>query len=75
VKSCLTWGRHHGKSRLTKTSELDCYNLVLTTYHTVSAEWKNGNRAEMSILFSTRWKRVILDEGSFIAHSRILHLS
>ncbi|KAL5313043.1 hypothetical protein ACEPPN_019470 [Leptodophora sp. 'Broadleaf-Isolate-01'] len=69
VKSGLTWGRHHGKSRLTKISELDSYNLVLTTYHTVSAEWRNGNQAEKSILFSTQWKRVILDEAHIIRNS------
>ncbi|PMD50139.1 uncharacterized protein K444DRAFT_546687 [Hyaloscypha bicolor E] len=69
VKSRLTWGRHHGKSRLTKISELHSYNLVLTTYHTVSAEWRNGNQAEMSILFSTHWKRVILDEAHIIRNS------
>jgi SNF2 family DNA or RNA helicase len=64
VKSAMTWGRHHGKSRLTNISELESYNLVLTTYHTVSAEWRNGNQAAKSILFSTKWRRVILDEGS-----------
>lgn len=37
--------------------------LVLTTYHTVSTEWRNGNGADTSILFKTRWKRIILDEG------------
>lgn len=33
--------------------------IVLTTYHTVSAEWKNGS----SLLFRTKWKRIVLDEG------------
>jgi SNF2 family DNA or RNA helicase len=70
----LTWGCHHGKSRLTTISELDGYDLVLTTYHTVSAEWRSGNQAEKSILFSTQWKRVILDEGSVIFHDGILHI-
>jgi len=74
VKSRLTWGYHHGKSRLTTISELDSYNLLLTTYHTVSAEWRNGSQAEKSILFSTRWKRVILDEGSVISHDGILNI-
>jgi hypothetical protein len=73
VKSGLTWGRHHSKSRLTSISEIDSLNLVLTTYHTVAAEWKNGNQAEKSTLFSTRWKRVILDEGR--CHSSRRHLA
>ncbi|KAH7360363.1 SNF2 family N-terminal domain-containing protein [Rhexocercosporidium sp. MPI-PUGE-AT-0058] len=68
VKSRMTWGRHHGKSRLNRTS-IDSYNLVLTTYHTVSAEWRNGKQAEMSILYSTKWKRVILDEAHVVRNS------
>jgi len=59
----LEWRRHHGKTRLADTNELDAVNMVLTTYHTVSAEWKAGNGADRSILFSTRWRRIILDEG------------
>ena len=55
--------RHHSKTRLIDTSELDAVNVVLTTYHTVSAEWKAGNGMGRSILFSTRWRRIILDEG------------
>lgn len=38
-------------------------SIVLTTYHTVSAEWKSHGEQSPSILFSTRWRRVILDEG------------
>ena len=63
MKSGLTWDRHHGKSRLAGLDEIERVNLVLTTYHTVSAESKRGDPIRDSILFSTRWKRVILDEG------------
>jgi len=71
VKSALAWGRHHGKSRLTKLSELESFNLVLTTYHTVSAEWRNGKQAEKSVMFCTKWRRVILDEGRNVELSGI----
>lgn len=37
--------------------------LILTTYHTVSAEWRNGTGSEDSVLFQTCWRRIILDEG------------
>ncbi|KAK9414057.1 putative Helicase ATP-binding domain-containing protein [Seiridium unicorne] len=40
--------------------------LVLTTYHTVSAEWKKGTSSDDSVLFSVRWKRIVLDEAHFI---------
>lgn len=55
----MVWRCHHGKNRFVDKSELDGVNVVLTTYYTVSAEWKTGN----SILFSVRWRRIILDEG------------
>ncbi|KAL2128220.1 hypothetical protein VTI74DRAFT_9476 [Chaetomium olivicolor] len=58
----MEFRRHHGKARLTDIRELDGVNLVLTTYHTVSAEWKPSDRPGSSILFSVRWRRIILDE-------------
>lgn len=59
----LNWKRHYGKTRFSRRYELDDVNVVLTTYHTVSAEWKNEREAESSVLFSVRWRRIILDEG------------
>lgn len=63
VKGGLKWHCHHGKTKFVHQDELDGINVVLTTYHTVSAEWKNEKDAENSILFSVCWKRIILDEG------------
>ncbi|KAH8652844.1 SNF2 family N-terminal domain-containing protein [Ilyonectria robusta] len=65
----LPWRLHHGKSRLTDPSELQDTALVLTTYHTVSTEWRNGSGRESSVLFTTRWRRVVLDEAHFIRNS------
>ncbi|KAI0190821.1 SNF2 family N-terminal domain-containing protein [Astrocystis sublimbata] len=65
----LTWRRHHGKSRMTDSLETRSANIVLTTYHTVSAEWKNGSKSDQSVLFSTQWKRVILDEAHFVRNA------
>ncbi|KAI8950617.1 SNF2 family N-terminal domain-containing protein [Xylaria longipes] len=69
VPDQLTWRRHHGKLRLTDSLETQSVNVVLTTYHTVSAEWRSGSRSDQSILFSTRWKRVVLDEAHFIRNT------
>ncbi|RSL97570.1 hypothetical protein CDV31_012983 [Fusarium ambrosium] len=62
----MKWHRHHRETRLSSTNELDRLNIVLTTYHTVSAEWNSGNGVRNSILFSVRWARIILDEAHLI---------
>ncbi|KAI0971986.1 SNF2 family N-terminal domain-containing protein [Xylaria arbuscula] len=62
----FNWCRHHGKNRIGSFDELYSQNIILTTYHTVSAEWKAYNNNQTSLLFSVEWKRVILDEAHFI---------
>ncbi|EAQ87139.1 hypothetical protein CHGG_03758 [Chaetomium globosum CBS 148.51] len=52
LSGSMKFRRHHGKTRLMDASELEGVNIVLTTYHTVSAEWKPGNQPENSVLFS-----------------------
>jgi SNF2 family DNA or RNA helicase len=61
----MLYRRHHGKNKLSDEEELGTVNLVLTTYHTVAAEWKanQSQSTRKSPLFSVRWKRIILDEG------------
>lgn len=65
VPGRLTWSRHHGKTRLLDIFGLTKFDLVLTTYHTISTEWRYGKQVDQSIIFSTRWKRLILDEGKY----------
>ncbi|KAK2729877.1 WD domain-containing protein [Colletotrichum kahawae] len=62
----LPWRLHHGKNRLRHISELANTTIVLTTYHTVSTEWRTEAARKSSMLFATRWRRVILDEAHFI---------
>ncbi|KAI6084099.1 SNF2 family N-terminal domain-containing protein [Hypoxylon rubiginosum] len=69
VCGVLIWCRHHGKDRLASIEELNSANLVLTTYHTVSAEWKSEQATHNSVLYSVRWRRIILDEAHFIRNS------
>jgi len=54
--------RHHAKLRLTCLEDIQSVDVVLTTYHTVSAEW-NEKDPSTSLLFSVMWKRIVLDEG------------
>ncbi|KAH6880475.1 SNF2 family N-terminal domain-containing protein [Thelonectria olida] len=65
----LPWCRHHGKSRLRDSSELNDVLIVLTTYHTVMAEWRNAAGTDHSILLKTKWKRIVLDEAHFIRNT------
>ncbi|KAJ0120654.1 hypothetical protein J7T55_015385 [Diaporthe amygdali] len=58
---------HYGKAKLVDPKDLQGVAIVLTTYHTVSADFKNkGRDKESSVLFSTQWRRVVLDEAHFI---------
>ncbi|KAM3068187.1 hypothetical protein ACMFMG_011234 [Clarireedia jacksonii] len=63
----LTRCIYHGQNR--KGSEsLGQYDVVITTYHTVSAIWRklNGQPGNEKSIFSLTWHRVILDEAHII---------
>lgn len=61
--------RYHGKNRSTK-KQLEQNELVVSTYGTLTSEWKkltsgkSKKRRPTQGLFSVRWKRIILDEGT-----------
>jgi SNF2 family DNA or RNA helicase len=60
----LKYDIYHGQNR--KGIEvLGQYDVVITTYHTVSAIWRKRNDLPGSenSLFLLTWHRVILDEG------------
>lgn len=63
----LPYVLHYGKFRPTNLSQLENTAIVLTTYDTVSAEARHGlgSNRESTILFTVRWRRVILDEGTW----------
>lgn len=54
---------HYGKTRLNNLKDLEGIDIVLTTYHTISAEWNSGMEDEKSMVFSLHWRRIVLDEG------------
>ncbi|OCL00503.1 uncharacterized protein K441DRAFT_651441 [Cenococcum geophilum 1.58] len=55
--------RHHAGKRITKKSQLDNCNVVITTYQTTESEWRKGSG---SLLFSLHWRRIILDEAHYV---------
>ncbi|EWG53328.1 hypothetical protein FVEG_11784 [Fusarium verticillioides 7600] len=71
----LPWRCHHNQSRLRVASDLDQIAIVLTTYHTVMTEWKKAKDTDQSIIFRTKWKRVILDEAHYIRKHQLATLS
>ncbi|KAH8749962.1 SNF2 family N-terminal domain-containing protein [Hyaloscypha finlandica] len=58
---------YHGQNR-TDTESLERYDVVVTTYHTVSAIWRKlkDQRSNDKSIFSTTWHRIILDEAHTI---------
>ncbi|KAJ2988129.1 hypothetical protein NUW58_g4138 [Xylaria curta] len=54
------------QDRILDTDEIGLVHIVLTTYHTVSSDWKADQETGHSPIFAVRWKRIILDEAHFI---------
>jgi len=54
--------RFHGDLRQKTADGIDSYDVVLTTYQTLAADWKG-----VRVLHKVTWLRVVLDEGKCIA--------
>lgn len=73
---------HHGSTRATSVKQLQKYDVVLTTYGTLSGEWpdeefvarksKKTGQSELDfikkqgVLYEMGWYRVVLDEAQYI---------
>jgi SNF2 family DNA or RNA helicase len=57
----VSWYIYHGPRRAESPEELDGYDIVLTTYSTVAAEYQRGKPLER-----TNWFRIVLDEAHSI---------
>jgi SNF2 family DNA or RNA helicase len=62
----------HGQNRIS-TELLGQYDIIITTYHTVAAIWRNQDEesANEKSIFSLIWHRVVLDEGILINPGQI----
>ncbi|KAJ5338183.1 hypothetical protein N7452_004911 [Penicillium brevicompactum] len=65
VAGSLSYYKYHGVSRSLNTSVCPPYNIVLTTYGTVVADFSRGGGA----LSKFRWYRLVLDEAHIIRNS------
>ena len=62
----LKWHIFHAKRRVNDRATLSRFDVVITTFQTVSMEWKKHmsySSNHSNLLFSLRWHRVVLDEG------------
>ena len=56
--------RYHGRKRKDLIKNIEEYDIVITTYRTLSVEHgKAKNGKERSLLHDIVWYRVVLDEG------------
>ena len=55
--------------RVLRIEELSQSHVIITTYQTVESEWRRASHSQPTILFSVRWRRIVLDEG--MAHIQI----
>jgi SNF2 family DNA or RNA helicase len=61
----LRWVTHHGQRRLTTTTQICQYDIVLTSYQTITSEWRKRESVSSPVLLH-RWHRIALDEGEWI---------
>lgn len=69
VQGAMRYRRHHGKDRVNDFQHIAAMNIVLTTYHTLSADWKSSDDSRRTI-FSVRWRRIVLDEAHLIRNTK-----
>jgi SWI/SNF-related matrix-associated actin-dependent regulator of chromatin subfamily A3 len=66
-RDTFRWVAHHGSHRLRDLTQLQQFNLVISTFQTVSSEYRR-RATTSSILFSTSWRRIVLDEAHCIGN-------
>lgn len=57
---------HHGPQRSKSFKDLRKYDVVITTYQTLSAEHIENSGSEKTALFGVNWYRIVLDEAHSI---------
>jgi SWI/SNF-related matrix-associated actin-dependent regulator of chromatin subfamily A3 len=66
VRGALRVAKYHGHDRVKSARDLDSYDIVLTTYGTVTTEHRRSYKGGREVLYFLRWFRIILDEAHTI---------
>ncbi|TEB16783.1 hypothetical protein FA13DRAFT_1650493 [Coprinellus micaceus] len=71
---------YYGNSRSISAAELQSYDLVITTYHTLAGEYggpqesggasRSKKKKVEGVLMDIPWKRVVLDEGHIVRNPK-----
>ncbi|PYI36401.1 hypothetical protein BP00DRAFT_361540 [Aspergillus indologenus CBS 114.80] len=61
---------HSGPARQTRFSDLSRYQIVLTTYNTLVAEFRREHSESPLLGRASKWHRVVLDEAQYIKNDR-----
>ena len=72
-ENSIRWIEHYGNRKLKDVAQLLLYNLVITTPKTVSSEYRKLVTDDTpTILFSTHWSRIVLDEAHLIRNRQTI---
>lgn len=66
----LRIAKYHGHDRVMTAAKLLSYDIVLTTYGTVTTEHRRSYRGGREVLYFLHWFRVVLDEAHTIRSPR-----
>ena len=62
----MKWTLFHGSNRTKLAKKFECCDIVISTYHTVLAEWKRSTSESLDAgqsMHAFPWHRIVLDEG------------
>lgn len=60
--------RYHGHERSKHYRDLLDFDIVLTTYGTITTEYRKSYHRGREVLYFLEWFRIILDEGLCLMH-------
>jgi SNF2 family DNA or RNA helicase len=57
--------KYHGTQRTKSASKLSAFDVVLTTYATITSELRNETKDD-GLLHQIKWHRIVIDEGTTV---------
>lgn len=67
--SRVRWTTHYDSTRLVSHGQLHDHDIVITSFHTLVSEYRK-HQTIPSLLFSTLWHRIVLDEAHAIRNRK-----